>query len=106
MSLVINLDTLPNQQITATLDGRRYDIRVIDCGSCMAVTIVRDGVTVCDNARAVAGFPLLNYRHMEAESGNFIFTTEGDALPHYSMFGITQELIYTTNAELLDIRNG
>ncbi len=106
MSYVIQLDAVPNQEVSATLDGRRFVLTVKDCGGCMGVSITRDGVTVCDNVRAVAGFPLLNHRYQEDNGGNFIFTTAADDIPYYTAFGLTQELIYTTNAELEEIRNG
>lgn len=45
----------------------------------------------------VAGTPLLPYRHLV--SGNFLITTENDALPYWPEFGVTQFLFYATEAE-------
>ena len=65
-------------------------------------TIVRDGTTLVSNMRITAGTPLLPYRYQE--SGNFLMTTDGEAIPYYDQFGITQFLVYLTADELATYR--
>jgi hypothetical protein len=98
----VNLAALPNQSLTIQLAERVYDIRTREANGAMAVTIARDGVTLVSALRMTAGTPLLPYRYQEA--GNFVLTTEGDALPYYGQFGITQFLVYLTAEEVAALR--
>lgn len=92
------LERVPRQEFSVRLDMRRYQIRVIDVGGDMAVTITRDDVLLMSNVRAVAGFQLLPYQYMA--DGNFAFATESDARPWWEDFGNTCRLIYASASEL------
>lgn len=95
----IALTQEPNQSFSIVLDGSRFDISLRDIGAdLMAVTIARDGVTLLDGARLVAGTPLLPYKYLEM--GNFIFLVQGDAYPYWTEFGVTQSLLYLTAEEV------
>lgn len=98
MAVRVSLAAVANQALSIVLDGSRYDLTVKACPGCVAVSIVRDGVPLVTGARAVAGTPLLPYRHLEA--GNFIFVTNDDALPDWTQFETDQALIYLSAAEL------
>lgn len=98
----VGIAAVPNQSLSIQLDERFYDIHLRDAGGAMAATIARDGVTLVSGARIVAGTPLLPYRYQEA--GNFLVTTDAEALPYYDQFGVTQFLVYLTAAELAAYR--
>lgn len=98
----VALAALPNQALTIQLAERLYDIQVQDAGGAMAITIARDGVGVVSALRITPGTPILPYRYQEV--GNFLLTTEGDALPDWAQFGITQFLVYVTADELAAYR--
>lgn len=100
----ITLSAVPNQSFSIRLDDHLYDIRLRAAKNIMAVDIVRDGVLIETGTRAEAGFPLIPYRYQE--SGNFIISTENDEYPDYTKFGISQTLIYVSEAELGVIRAG
>lgn len=93
---------MPNQSLSVQLDGRFYDIAVRDVGDTVAFTISRDGETLVSGARAAAGTPLLPYRYQE--DGNFVLTVEGDALPYWDQFGVTQFLVFVSADELAEAR--
>lgn len=94
----IALDPIPNQSFSIRLDDHFYNITLKSLAGIMGVTIVRDNVTLQDNMRAVAGTLLLPYRYQE--SGNFFILTNDGDLPNYTQFGITQFLIYMSQAEV------
>lgn len=96
MASIVPLQVTPNQSFSVRLDGARYDLTLQAAGNIMAVTIVRDGVTLLTGARVVAGMPLLPYRHLAR--GNFLFITEG-AEPWWELFG-TQTLLVLSAAEI------
>lgn len=98
----VGIAALPNQSLTIQLDERLYDIHLREANGVMAATIARDGVTLVSAMRITAGTPLLPYRYQEA--GNFIMTTDGEAMPYYDQFGVTQFLVYLSAAELAAYR--
>ena len=98
----VGIAAIPNQSLSIQLGGRLYDIALREANGVMAATIARDGVTLVSALRVTAGTPLLPYRYQE--SGNFIVTTDGDALPYWDQFGVTQFLVYLSAAELAAYR--
>lgn len=98
----VALAAVPNQSLSIQLDGRRYAIHLREANGSMAATIARDGEPLVSAARIVAGTPLLPYPYQEA--GNFLLTTEAEALPYYDQFGISQFLVYLSPDELAAYR--
>lgn len=98
----VNIQALPNQSLSIQADGARYDITLKEANGVMSATIVRDGVTLVENVRLVAGSPVLPYLYLER--GNFVLTTMDDDLPYYSLFGVTQFLVYLTADEVAAMR--
>jgi len=98
----IGLAAVANQELAVQLGGRQYVIAMHEANGVMSATITRDGVTLVSNVRVTAGTPLLPYRYQE--SGNFLLTVDGEALPYWDQFGVTQFLVYLTTAELAAYR--
>lgn len=98
----ISLSAVANQKLSVTLDNRLYDITIKEANGVMAVTIVRDGITIQDGTRAIANSPLIPYRYLE--KGNFIILTANGDYPYYTQFGITQFLYYASQTELEEAR--
>lgn len=98
----VPLQAVPNQQLSIQLGLFRYDLTVKQAAGVMSASVVRDGVTILENVRLVAGTPLLPYAYQE--DGNFALTTNDGDLPDYTQFGITQYLVYLTAEELATLR--
>ncbi len=98
MAQMVPIEPVPNQSFSAQLDGRRFAFVLRDANGGMVVDLAIDGAQVLLASRLVAGTPLIPYRHLEA--GNLVLTTDGDALPDYTQFGITQTLVFLSAAEL------
>lgn len=94
----VGIAAVPNQTCTVQIADRIYDISLREANGAMSASITRDGVPVITNVRATAGTPLLPYRYQE--TGNFLITTEAEAMPYYDQFGVTQFLVYVTPDEL------
>lgn len=100
----IQIDAIPNQRFTILLEQERYQITLKETRGVMSATIVRNDVILVQGARMVAGTPLLPYNYLE-EGNFFLLTTNGD-LPDYTKFGISQNLVYLTAAEVEAYRAG
>lgn len=96
---IIELSTVANQSFSVRLDDERYDFLVKEARGTMVFSITREDVKLVDSIRAVNGTPLLPYKYLE--KGNFFLYTEGEELPDYNLFGVTQFLVYVTIAEIL-----
>jgi hypothetical protein len=100
----IPLAAIPNQTFTVTLDGNFYALTFKFANGIMTCTIYINDVLVLSNVRVVAGFPIIPYEYLE--NGNFVILTENEEYPDYTQFGITQQLIYASAAELGALRGG
>lgn len=98
----IEIAALPNQELSVQIGERMYFIGLREANGVMSATITRDGAEIVSNVRITAGTPLLPYRYQE--DGNFLMTVDGDALPYFDQFGITQFLVYVTADELAAYR--
>jgi|SRR5208337_2463813 len=94
----ILLDAIPNQSFTINLDQNSYAITIKEARGIMAADIVRNGEVLLSGARIVAGTPLIPYQYQE--NGNFVILTENELIPYYLYFGISQTLIYASQAEI------
>lgn len=98
----VGIAALANQALSIQLDERFYEIELREANGVMSASITRDGVALISNVRVTAGTPLLPYRYQE--SGNFVMTTDGEAIPYWDQFGVTQSLVYLSAAEVAAYR--
>lgn len=101
---IINIQAIPNQKLSVRLDNNLYQITIKECNGCMCATVVCNGITIVTNSRLVGNTPLIPYRYLENDSGNFIIGTDLEEIPYYTQFGVTQQLIYASAAELIEFR--
>lgn len=108
----IPLQAIPNQSLSIQLDGINFDLRIKTCdntpqtlgSSNTTITITANEAIIVQNVRMVPLTALINYQYLE--QGNFFLYTENDDYPDYTLFGVSQYLIYATQQELEDLRNG
>tara|TARA_R110000851_G_scaffold100026_6_gene215467 strand:- start:173 stop:493 length:321 start_codon:yes stop_codon:yes gene_type:complete len=105
MSIKVPLELLPNQSLTIELDSIRYGLRFHDLGGMMSVDISINDELIIEGQRCVGSDPLIPYRYLKADGGNFFFLTELGDIVYWDKFGMTQSLIYLT-AEELSTANG
>lgn len=98
--ITVPIEALPNQLFSITLDEVMYDITIKEADGLMAITIVRDNITIVEGERILPGALLMPYGYQYQNMGNFLFITADDEYPYYDQFGITQFLMYASNAEL------
>ena len=96
----IPLQTVANQSIVVTLDGNRWAIALKACAGVMAADVDLNDLPILRGQRVVAGMPVIPYRRLAPDLGNFMFLTVGDALPWWERFNIDQSLQYVTAGDL------
>ncbi len=99
---LIPLQALPSQTFSVPLDGNQWDFVIKTTNGTISVSLALNGVPVVSNARAVAGMRIIADEYQEA--GNFVFITQSFQIPDYTQFGISQQLIYMSAADLAEAR--
>lgn len=94
----LNLASVPDQALSATLNGVLFDLRIFLTANIMCCDLSINGVPVLTTQRLVAGSFIIPYGYLT--NGNFLLTTLNDDLPDYNQFNATQFLIYVTQIEL------
>jgi len=104
MSQIVTIENIPNQSLSIQFDGVRYGLRFRDVGGMMSVDISINDEVILEGKRVVGGFPLIPYKYLEGDGGNFIFLTELGDIVYWDQFGVTQSLLYFSAEELEVIR--
>lgn len=99
---LIPIKAIPNQAFNILLDGNTWDFVIRLTNGVMAVSLSKNGVALISNLRVVAGEFVIPAVYQE--DGNFMFLTADNKLPDYTLFGVTQSLVYASSAELEAIR--
>jgi len=94
----IPLTAEPNQEFTVRLSDRRFSLRIKEAGGVMVADVTVDEAVRLEATRVLAGEPLIPYEYLEA--GNFMLLTDGDALPAWAEFGVTQFLVFLSPEEI------
>ena len=99
----IDVQQLPNQEFEKEIDGTTYTIKLrtfhgltladISIGE----KVLKHSIRVCPNT------PIIPYKYL-TQGGNFVFYSIDGSYPHYTQFGITQQLVYLTDEELQDLQ--
>lgn len=98
----IPLNTVEKQSLSVLIDGVLFELAFKLCNGIMAATIIRDGVTIVENRRVVAGVGIIPQGDREA--GNFLILTNNDDLPYFSRFAATDVLVYANEEETIAFR--
>lgn len=103
--LHIPLQPIPNQRLSVRLEGVLFSLTLKAARTMLAITIIRNGVTVVQGVRCLPGTALIPRRYQEGEAGNFYFLTDGNSYPDYTRLGSKDRLFYLAKEELEVLRN-
>lgn len=96
---IIEIDPIPNQAFSVTVDGSRWDFVIKEAVSSMVCDLSRNDEIILSGIRVVAGTPIIPYSYLR-DNGNFLILTENDDIPNWQQFGTNQQLIYASAEEL------
>lgn len=98
----VPIESIPSQTLTIVLDNNLYVLGIRQVSGVVAMSVTRNGIDIIDNLIAAAAQPIIPAKYQEA--GNFMFLTASNQLPNYTLFNISQSLLYFTAAELATFR--
>lgn len=96
---IIEIDPIPNQEFSVTVDGNRWDFVIKEAVSSMICDLSLNDEVILSGLRIVSGTPIIPYEYLRRH-GNFIILTENEELPYWTQFGVNQQLIYASAEEL------
>lgn len=96
----IPIQQTANQSLTVTLDGNRWSLTIKAANEMMCVDIDLNDTPILRGQRVVAGMPVIPYRRIAPNQGNFMFVTERDENPWWERFIVDQSLHYVTAEDL------
>lgn len=99
---LIDIQAIPNQAFNIVLDDNQWDISIKTANNVTVVSLSLNGVMIIQNMAVVPYEKVIQAQYKEA--GNFAFITLNQEVVEYGKFGISQNLVYISPAELVDIR--
>ena len=105
MQYEIELNTLPNQTFTTTINNVDMEIVIKLAGQednpIMLFALLVNNEYLCPFVPVFANQGVLPYQYMISEAGGqFFFATENEQYPHYTEFGVNCKLYFITADEL------
>lgn len=95
----IPISAVPNQQITLTIGSNRWSIRLKVAVSSMIADILLNDRPIVLGQRIAVGTPIIPYDYLSLD-GNFLLLVDGEDLPDWQKFGVSQQLVYVSPEEL------
>ncbi len=100
MPLVVPIQAIANQTLEIVFDQQRYILRIVEILGNMAIDITLNATPLITGARIVADNLTILYPYLRGDGGDFSFSTQANATPYYTEFGLTQFLIYFSADEI------
>ena len=98
----IPLQNVPNQRVETTIDGVSYAIQLRTVQKLTVADVYADGKLLKGGVRCVPGQRLIPYRYLTVGGNFFWYCLNGD-YPYYTQFGVDQQLVYLSDAELANL---
>lgn len=99
---VVPLVKSPNQAFTITIDNVRWGLTFKEARGVMCTDIERDGSFLVRGCRVISGVPIIPYRYLQ--TANFIFLTNADDAPNWTLFETSQTLVYLSASDLESVK--
>lgn len=99
----IDVQQIPNQEFEKEIDGVRYTIKLRTFHKMTLADITIDDTVIKHSVRVCPNTLIIPYKHL-TKGGNFVFYSMDGSYPHYTKFGVTQQLVYLTDAEIQEMQ--
>lgn len=95
----IPIAAVPNQNLTATIGTNRWTITLKVAVTSMIADILLNDQPIVLGQRIAVGTPIIPYDYLSLD-GNFLLLVDGEDLPDWQKFGVSQQLVYVAPDEL------
>lgn len=95
----IDVQQIPNQEFIREIEGVQYKLKFRTFQGMTLADIIADDVVLKRGVRVCPNTPIIPYKYL-TNGGNFMFACLDGDYPHYTKFGVTQQLVYLTDEEL------
>ena len=111
---IVPIQAVPSQTTSyIDPDGNQWDITIkavaveLDdnnnpIAEQIAFSFTRNATVLIQGICAVSGYRIIPYDYLE--NGNFVLVTRAQQIPDYTQFGISQQLVFLTEAEIQSFR--
>lgn len=98
----IPLRAMPNQSLSFTLDGNRWEVTVKQAVEIMIANVTINDDVIILGAQLLPGTPVLPYPYL-MNFGNLILIVENEQLSDWRRFETDQTLVYVNAADMAEM---
>lgn len=89
----IELDnTIPNQAFNITTDNGLLEVELRTVDKITLMSVKASGNNIVNSIKVAPNVPIMCYRHLQEQFGDFIFTTVDEEYPYYINFNNANKL--------------
>jgi hypothetical protein len=97
----IELDnTLPNQRFSFKTDNGTVDIELRTIDNMTLMSISSNGTNIINSIKVAPNVPLIGYKYIQEQYGDFIFTTVDNEYPYFLNFNNANKLYWLSYEEV------
>ena len=95
---ILPIKQVPNQSISTIVEGVSYDLAIKTIANITYASISVGDELKVQNIKCNINQPIMPFKYMHPDAGNFIFTSVDDAYPSYENFNVSTQLQYISIA--------
>lgn len=100
---IIPIQAVPSQSFSfIDPSSNQWDINIRLVAQQIAFSFTFNGALLIQGITAVAGARIIPYDYLE--NGNFVLITQSQQIPDYTQFGITQQLVFLEESDIIGFR--
>lgn len=85
-------NTLPNQKFNITVDKGILNIELRTVDNITLMSVSHNGNNIVSSIKVAPNVLLLNYKYLQEQYGDFVFTTVNNEYPYYKNFNNANKL--------------
>lgn len=99
-------NTLPNQKFSVNTDSGNIEVELRTIGKLTLMSVSKNGENIINSIKVAPNVLLMNYKHLQEQYGDFIFTTTDNEYPYFENFNNANKLYWLNYEEIKELKNG
>lgn len=96
----------PNQKFNVTTDYGTLEIELRTIEDMILMSVSSNGKYIVNSIKVAPNVPLIGYKHLQEQYGDFIFTTSDNEYPYFENFNNANKLYWLNYKEIQNYKNG